>query len=109
MAVRLGILDVKRIFRELTAKEFFEWQAYAELEPFDEVRADLRAALIAQIIANTMGRAEGQDAYTLDDFTLKFEPKEEDPEKAARDRRELHVLWIKSMALAHSAKNVEEV
>lgn len=71
MAVRLGVWDVEVIKRGLTAKKFIEWMAYAELEPFDETRADYRAASIAQIIANT-NRAKDQKPYTLDDVLLKF-------------------------------------
>lgn len=49
-----------------------EWQEYAEAEPFGEWRADLRAAMIAATIANSMGRAKGKRAFKLEDFMLRF-------------------------------------
>lgn len=33
-------------------KQFQGWMAYAELEPFGEERADLRAGIVAHVIAN---------------------------------------------------------
>jgi len=45
---------------------------YAMLEPFTELRADYRSASIASVIAN-VNRAQGQRAYTVQEFLLKFE------------------------------------
>jgi hypothetical protein len=61
--------------RGLTAKEFVGWEHYAALEPFDETRADYRAASIATMIAN-VNRGKEQKAYTLEDFVLKFGERE---------------------------------
>ena len=35
------------------SRELAEWLAYAQLEPFGEPRADLRAGIVASTIANT--------------------------------------------------------
>lgn len=59
------------MLRRLTAKQFLEWEHYARLEPFGELRADYRAALIASVIAN-VNRGSKQKPYTLEDFLLKF-------------------------------------
>jgi hypothetical protein len=98
----------------LTARQFFDWKVYASLEPFDEVRGDIRMARLASVIANVMGRAEGQAAYTIEDFMLKFE--EADEETKARNEEEkqkarvlTHGAWVRAMAAIHSAKNVEDV
>lgn len=32
-----------------------EWQAYYDLEPFGDIRADLRAGIVSSTIANVMG------------------------------------------------------
>ena len=37
---------------ELTAEQFAEWAEYATLEPWGEVRADLRAGIVAAVTAN---------------------------------------------------------
>jgi hypothetical protein len=37
---------------QISIRQFDEWRAYADLEPFDEMRADLRAASIVQAVRN---------------------------------------------------------
>ncbi len=53
--------------------EFREWRAYDELEPFGDVRADLRAAQIERALYNIFARRTGQSLYSLSDFVLRFE------------------------------------
>ncbi|MCL5995491.1 MAG: DUF4035 domain-containing protein [Chloroflexi bacterium] len=36
----------------MSSREFSEWMAYYNLEPFGEERADLRMAMLASLIAN---------------------------------------------------------
>lgn len=36
----------------MSSREFSEWMAFAELEPFGEERADLRSAIVAAVFAN---------------------------------------------------------
>ena len=36
----------------MSAREFAEWQAYFRIEPFGEGMADLRAGIVASVIAN---------------------------------------------------------
>lgn len=51
-----------------------EWATFYELEPFGEVRADLRSALVANVIANANRNPDKQrEPFTLDDFMLKFD------------------------------------
>lgn len=56
------------MLRSLTAEEFLGWKAFAELEPFGDLRADYHAALISQTVANAAGNKK-----ELKDFLLKFE------------------------------------
>lgn len=49
--------------------------AFFNIEPFGEQRADMRAALIACVMANAW-RGKNQNAFKLDDFILKFDPPE---------------------------------
>lgn len=69
-------MNVNRdIMRGLTAKEFFGWEAYAQVEPFNmdiETRADARAADIARMIYN-VNRGKGQPELKLQDAMLKFD------------------------------------
>lgn len=56
------------------SRQFAEWQAYYQLEPWGEERADLRAGIIASTIAN-VNRGKGQRAFTPSDFMPEFNPK----------------------------------
>ncbi len=48
----MGQVDVDALLASLSSRQISEWMAYFALEPFGEERADLRAALIACLIAN---------------------------------------------------------
>ena len=80
MAVRLGQPNVDKMLRSLTAKQFMEWEEYARLEPFNELRADYRTASIVQMLAN-VNRPKGHKAYTLQDFLLHYELPEAAPRR----------------------------
>lgn len=90
--MKLGRVDVDNMLRSLTAKQFMEWQAYAALEPFDEVRADYRMAALKKTlhdflgpIAYAVGVRDIRTTSKLKDFLLTFgegeEEKEEQPQR----------------------------
>jgi hypothetical protein len=86
------------MLRGLTAREFAEWRAYADLEPFDETRADLRAASIVSAYLNTH-RRKGQPPYKLEHCLLRFgseaAPKARTPQQArAEVRRTMDMLML---------------
>lgn len=61
----------------ISAEELSEWIALYRLEPWGEERADMRAALIASIIANANRDPKKRpQPYTIKDFMLQFEPPE---------------------------------
>lgn len=103
MAVRLGRVNVDALLRSLTAKQFIEWQHYAEMEPFSEVRADYRAASIVQMIAN-VNRGAKQKALKIEDVLLKFG--EQEPRKPQSWQEKLAIAHM--VANAYGAKAVEE-
>ncbi len=45
-------MTVRRMLAELTAADIAEYMAFERLEPFGEVRADLRAGIVASTVAN---------------------------------------------------------
>ena len=67
---------------EMTSAQLSEWMAYAQLEPWGEERADLRAGIIASTQANTMKGAKGK-SFKPQDFMPQYEPEDED-ESAAK-------------------------
>ena len=61
----------------MSSREFAEWLAYERLEPFGPERADARAALVAQTVANYAGRT-AKRWLTLRDFLLPLGRSEEE-------------------------------
>jgi hypothetical protein len=71
--LKLGRVDVERMLRSMSATQFRAWVSYAELEPFDETRADRRAALIAWMLAEiNRDRKKRPSAWKIEDFLLKY-------------------------------------
>lgn len=56
----------------MSGREFLEWQAYHALWPLGERRADLRAGIIASVIANTQ-RGKDTPAFHPHDFVPQFD------------------------------------
>jgi len=59
------------MLRGMTIRQLQEWRAYADLEPFDEERDDLRAASIVQAIYN-VHRRKNSPQIPLKDCVLRF-------------------------------------
>jgi hypothetical protein len=74
------------MLKGMTAEQFREWIAYGELEPFDEVRSDIRTAQIVKALLDTVGRGNRKKGFPLKDCMLKFgiEP---EPELSPEERR----------------------
>lgn len=70
----LGRSSGRAVLRELSLREFFEWQAFNELEPIGGVRGDYHAAQIVTALANLLGRDPKKQPtpYELKDFLLVF-------------------------------------
>lgn len=62
-------MSVKRAQQEIDAVEYTEWLAYHKLNPFGEQRADLRAGIIASVVASVFGKK----TYKASDFMPDFE------------------------------------
>lgn len=97
------MVNVDRMLRNLTAKQFADWERYAQLEPFSEARADYRAASIVQILAN-IHRGEKQKLYTLEDFVLKFGEAESAAPKRQTWQEQKSVFQVLAAAYSKPAK-----
>lgn len=64
-------------------KQFEEWKIYESLEPFDETRADYRAAQIVTALVNIhRDRKKKRSPYKMEDIVLLFGDSEAPPKKA---------------------------
>jgi len=93
-----GEWDVGKIEEGMTAKRFMEWEQYAVLEPFNELRQDYRIASVVQMIAN-VNRGSKEQAYKLQDFLLKFGEPENKPRKQTWEEQ---LTFAKIIAMAHN-------
>jgi hypothetical protein len=66
------------------ARTILEWQAYYQLEPFGESRADLRNAMLCSLVANIM-RGKDSEPVQLDDFMPTFDGTKR-PQRAVREQ-----------------------
>ena len=105
MAYRLALFfrkpNVDAMLREWTAKQFIEWEAFIELEPwsFDpELRADYRTAAICQMIYNTQVTKKA-DLKKLEEFLLHFEKPKEKKQKSPAEIFE--ILKVMSVVQNH--------
>lgn len=71
LALKLGHVDVDRMLKQISTRQLSEWRAYADLEPFDEERADLRAASIVQALL-FCHRKKGAAVIPLNKLVLRF-------------------------------------
>ena len=66
-------MPVGELLSRCSSQELTEWQAYYNIEPFGEYRADIRSAIIACVLAN-VNRGKNTPAFKVDDFMPKFDP-----------------------------------
>lgn len=65
-------MSVNRAQREIDSREFTEWQAYWQLEPWGDSRGDLRAGMVASTMAN-LWRGADTPPFTPTDFMPQFD------------------------------------
>lgn len=85
-------LALGRTLHELSAMsglEFDMWREYYIKNPWGDRREDLRAALIAQTVANHAGMRRNEPA-SLKDFLLDFNPKESAPLESPDPMQHFH-------------------
>lgn len=67
----------------VTRSERLLWQAWYNIEPWGEARADLRTATVACVIANS-NRKKGAKAFTPKDFMPDFGAEPGKPKKTVK-------------------------
>ena len=94
------------MLRSLTAKQFIEWEHYARLEPFDELRADYRTASIREMLHNMAVVAKHRKP--LDYFLLKYgDAVEDEPEQRQGQTWQEKKAVAYSIALAYTKPGVK--
>lgn len=79
-----------KLLRSLSLRELRDWRAYADLEPFDETRADYRAASIVWAVVNMNRDTKKKPRpWPLKDFLLKFGEAMEQQQRKGKTPAEL--------------------
>lgn len=74
----------------MTSAQFVEWRAYFALEPWDEERADLRAAIIAATIANAhRDRKRRPTPIPIESFMPRFDAAQRRPAQTWQQQQQL--------------------
>lgn len=97
---------MRELLSRIDSDELTSWQLYAELEPFGEERADLRAGIIAAVIANAnRDQKKRREPFTPRDFMpcLNAETRRE-PSNAERLRKLAAALGARPAALSDAGK-----
>lgn len=77
------------LLKSLSYKQLREWQAYAQIEPFGEKRADLRIAQLCSIVANMIPKEKGSSkTYEPADFMPEFFETEIEKRRKKREKGE---------------------
>lgn len=63
----------------MSSRELSEWMAFAQTEPFGDLRGDLQAAIVASTVANA--NRTKRKAYKPSDFMPQFERRQKAPEE----------------------------
>ncbi len=71
---------------QMDARELAEYMAFDLIEPVGELRADMRAGIVASTIANC-NRGRGQSAFSPSDFMPYFK---EDGQDGQMDNEQMH-------------------
>lgn len=74
LALALGYPNPEFMLASMPYRIWRDWVEYNNLEPFGEERADLRAGIVAAVVANCLGRGKGKPAFKATQFMPKFEP-----------------------------------
>jgi hypothetical protein len=71
LAAHLGRVNVRQMLGEISWTEFIEWMVFNEVEPFDPIRADMRAASVCATVANVnRDRKKRSRPFKSEDFVL---------------------------------------
>lgn len=100
LAVMSGRTDVRKMLKGMTAKQFIGWENYSIIDPFDEQRADYRAAQIVAMLAEVnRNHKKRKNPYTIDEFLLQFkELKAPTREQSLAERKNIYKMLAQAFS-----------
>jgi hypothetical protein len=95
LALALGHPNPDAMLAVMPYRIWQDWLEYAQIEPFGEERADLRAGIIASTVANCLARQKGRPAFRVEDFMPKFRPRA--VEQKTPEELLSKVMWLNQL------------
>lgn len=92
-------MTVAELLDRMSSREFSEWMAYSQIEPFGEERADLRQAMTTSAIHNSVQAQARSPKWTKAADFMPFSKKEDRPVQATPTTLPPEVLLAKFTAL----------
>ena len=100
LALKAGgryIVNPHALRDEMSGEDWLAWQHYYSLEPWGEERADLRAGMIAAVIAETnRDKKKRHKPYTPADFMPDFDKPPPQPQ-TPEDQAAILKMWVKAL------------
>jgi hypothetical protein len=93
------------MLRQITAKQFMEWMAYDQLEPFGQERLEQTVSQITQVLMN-VHRAKGKDPLKLYHVTPLFG--DDVVPASAVPKKDWRVMEAEFMAMAADSKKTKK-
>lgn len=104
-------MSVQRLRVEVPAREQLDWQVLESIDPWGQKRDDARFAMLCSAVMNAAGaRKANGERFTVSDFILKFEPKEQKQEQQTPEQIESmfrmmvaanNAFWAKKNRITH--------
>lgn len=91
--MKLGQPNVDQMLRGMSMRQFRDWMIFAELEPFDEVRQDLRIAQVVTTLLN-LNRKKGTPAFKVDDVRLMFGDEAGKPKQSPKQQMQVAQMFV---------------
>lgn len=89
-------MTVGELLDRISSRELSEWMVYAQLEPFGEARADLRAGIVASTMANTVRDPKRRKKpFGPEEFMPQFDKEPQTP-----DEQKSHMETLAALGLA---------
>jgi hypothetical protein len=101
LALALGI-PVRELLSRIGSDEITEWMAFYQLEPFGDMRADIRSGVIACTFANAH-RTQHTPPFTPEDFMPFAKRSSKTADNTHQNNARLNVARFKAM-FAHKVK-----
>lgn len=96
------MIDPWRLVNDMRESTLALWMALAEIDPWDENRADLRAGVLTAATVNAQGAKKWDGSHFSPPDFMRYHELQQDPDELARQRDAEVAEAFRQWLLAHS-------